>query len=167
MRSDRRVDWRNPSWLAGMFAFALVACAPAASSPVVPDPVFLPSADQAMRGLPFSDAVRVGDILFLSGKVGTIPGKTELVSGGIAAETRQVMENIKVTLLHNGSSLDRVVKCTVMLADIRDWAAMNEVYARYFPTHRPARSSFGASGLALDARVEIECIAAAGPRSSK
>lgn len=145
----------------------LISCAPAAAPPVVPEPVYLPSADQAMRGLPFSDAVRVGDLLFLSGKVGTIPGKTELVPGGIAAETRQTMEHIKATLTANGSSLDRVVKCTVMLADIGEWAAMNEVYARYFPNHRPARSSFGASGLALNARVEIECIAAAGPQSPK
>ena len=155
------------SILPGVILLGLVSCAPAASSRVVPAPVYLPSADQAMRGLPFSDAVRVGDLLFLSGKVGTAPGKAELVPGGIAAETRQVMENIKVTLLTNGSSLDRVVKCTVMLADIREWAEMNEVYARYFPNHRPARSSFGASGLALNARVEIECIAAVGPQSSR
>lgn len=152
------------SILPGLFLVGLVSCAPAAPSRIAPDPVYLPSADQAMRGLPFSDAVRVGDLLFLSGKVGTVPGKTELVPGGIAAETRQVMESIKATLLSNGSSLDRVVKCTVMLADIREWAAMNEVYARYFPNHRPARSSFGTSGLALNARVEIECIAAVGPR---
>jgi len=150
------------SILPGVFLVGLVSCAPAASPPVVPAPVFLPSADQAMRGLPFSDAVRVGDLLFLSGKVGTVPGTTALAPGGIAAETRQTMENIKATLLANGSSLDRVVKCTVMLADIREWAAMNEVYAPYFPNHRPARSSFGASGLALNARVEIECIAVAG-----
>lgn len=148
--------------LPGVFLSALVSCAPAAPPPVVPEPVYLPSADQAMRGLPFSDAVRVGDLLFLSGKVGTIPGKTELVPGGISAETRQTMENIKATLIANGSSFDRVVKCTVMLADIGEWAAMNEVYVQYFPNRRPARSSFGASGLALNARVEIECIAAAG-----
>ena len=145
----------------------MISCAPAAPPPVVPDPVYLPSADQALRALPFSDAVLVGDLLFLSGKVGTIPGRTELVPGGIAAETRQTMESIKTTLVANGSSLDRVVKCTVMLADIREWAAMNEVYAQYFPNQRPARSSFGASGLALNARVEIECIAAAGPRPRK
>jgi reactive intermediate/imine deaminase len=145
----------------------VISCAPAARPPAVPDPVFLLAADQALRGAPFSDAVRVGDLLFLSGKVGTIPGKTELVPGGIAAETRQTMESIKATLIANGSSLDRVVKCTVMLADIREWAAMNEVYAQYFPNHRPARSSFGASGLALNARVEIECIAAAGLQSPR
>lgn len=153
--------------LAAVFLCGFVSCAPAAPPRVVPDPVYLPSADQALRGLPFSDAVRVGDLLFLSGKVGTIPGKTELVPGGIAAETRQTMESIKATLIANGSSLDRVVKCTIMLADIREWAAMNEVYVQYFPNHRPARSSFGASGLALGARVEIECIAAAGPKSPK
>ncbi len=153
--------------LLAAFLSGLISCAPAAPRASVPDPVFLPSADQALRGLPFSDAVRVGDLLFLSGKVGTIPGKTELVPGGITAETRQTMESIKATLIANGSSLDRVVKCTVMLADIREWAAMNEVYAQYFPNHRPARSSFGASGLALNARVEIECIAAAGPQSPK
>jgi 2-iminobutanoate/2-iminopropanoate deaminase len=147
--------------LSGAFV-AFISCAPATTPRTVAAPVFLPSADQALRGLPFSDAVRVGDLLFLSGKIGTVPGKTELVPGGIAAETRQTMEHIKATLIANGSSLDRVVKCTVMLADIREWAAMNEVYAQYFPNHRPARSSFGASGLALNARVEIECIAAAG-----
>ena len=155
------------SILSGVFLFGLVACAPTAPSPAVPDPVFLPSADQAIRGLPFSDAVRVGDLLFLSGKIGTIPGTTELAPGGIAAETTQIMESIKATLEANGSSLDRVVKCTVMLADIREWAAMNEVYARYFPSRRPARSSFGTSGLALNARAEIECIAVVGSRSSK
>src|SRR5688572_22630964 len=152
--------------LFAVFLSGVIACAPAPRASV-PEPVFLPSADQALRGLPFSDAVRVGDLLFMSGKVGTIPGKTELVPGGITAETRQTMESIKATLIANGSSLDRVVKCTVMLADIREWAAMNEVYAQYFPNQRPARSSFGASGLALNARVEIECIAAAGPRSAK
>ena len=153
--------------LRGLFFSGLIACAPVARPTVVPDPVFLPSPDQAMRQLPFSDAVRVGDLLFLSGKIGTVPGTTELVPGGIAAETRQTMESIKATLIANGSSLDRVVKCTVMLADIREWAAMNEVYARYFPNRRPARSSFGASGLALNARVEIECIAAAGLQTPK
>lgn len=155
------------SMLSALFLFGLVACAPAASPRVVAEPVYLPSADQAIRQLPFSDVVRVGDLLFLSGKIGTIPGTTELAPGGIAAETRQAMENIKTSLLANGSSLDRVVKCTVMLADIREWAAMNVVYAQYFPNRRPARSSFGTSGLALNGRVEIECIAAAGPQSPR
>jgi 2-iminobutanoate/2-iminopropanoate deaminase len=79
--------------------------------------------------------------------------------GGIAPETRQTMENIKATLERHGSSLDHVVKVTVMLADMGEWAKMNQVYVTYFPTHLPARSAFGTTGLAFDARVEIECVA--------
>jgi 2-iminobutanoate/2-iminopropanoate deaminase len=108
---------------------------------------------------PFSDAVRVGGMLYLSGKIGNKPGTAELAEGGIQGETRQAMENIKASLEQHGSSLDRVVKCTVFLADIAEWAAMNEVYTTYFPVNKPARSALGASGLALDSRVEIECIA--------
>lgn len=111
---------------------------------------------------PFSDAVRVGNMLYLSGKLGNIPGTSELVEGGIQAETRQTMENIKASLERHGSGLDRVVKCTVFLADIDEWASMNEIYTTYFPENRPARSALGASGLALGARVEIECLATIG-----
>lgn len=110
-------------------------------------------------GLPFSSAVRVGHILYLSGDLGIIPGTMQLVEGGIQPETRQTLENIKATLEKNGSSLAEVVKCTVFLADIAEWAAMNEVYKTYFPTNPPARSALGSSGLALGARTEIECIA--------
>ncbi len=107
-------------------------------------------------GMPFSDAVRVGDFLFLSGQVGEDSTGT-LVEGGITAETRQTLDNIREVLEANGSSLDRVIKCTAMLADISEWQAMNEVYVTYFTTHLPARSAFGASGLALGARIELEC----------
>ena len=109
-------------------------------------------------GLPFSSAVQVDNTLYLSGNLGNVPGTSVLVSGGIQAETRQTMENIKTVAERFGSSMDRIVKCTVFLADMQEWAAMNEVYRRYF-THLPARSAFGATGLALGARVEIECIA--------
>ena len=112
--------------------------------------------------LPFSEAVRVGDILFLSGQIGNIPGKLELVEGGIDPETRQTMENIRTTLERHGSALDRIIKCTVFMADMSDWPAMNEIYATYFPGPKPARSAAGANGLALGARVEIECIALVG-----
>ena len=108
--------------------------------------------------LPFSSAVRVDDLLFLSGAIGNVPGTMELAEGGIQGETRQTLENIKGTLENFGSSMDRVVKCTVFLADMGEWGAMNEVYKTFF-VNPPARSALGASGLALDARVEIECIA--------
>lgn len=109
-------------------------------------------------GLPFSSAVRVDDLLFLSGALGIVPGTMTLAEGGIQGETRQTLENIKGTLENFGSSMDRVVKCTVFLADMGEWGAMNEVYRTFF-VNPPARSALGASGLALDARVEIECIA--------
>ena len=116
----------------------------------------------ALEGLPFSTAVRVGDMLYLSGQIGTLPGTRELAPGGTAGQTRQTLENIKQVLEYAGSSMDRVVKCTVFLLDIADYAAMNEVYASFFPNDPPARSTLAGSGLALGARVEIECIGLAG-----
>jgi len=109
--------------------------------------------------LPFSEAVRVGNMLYLSGQIGFDYQASKLAEGGIAAETRQTMENIKATLEKHGSSLAEVVKCTVFLADIKEWAAMNQVYVEYFPTNPPARSALGSSGLAMGARTEIECMA--------
>ncbi len=117
-------------------------------------------AHTAMK-VPFSEAVRVGNLLYLAGQIG-IDAAGNVVPGGITAETRQTMDNIRLTLERCGSSLDRVVKATVMLADMAEWAAMNEVYVTYFDKHLPARSAFGTSGLALGARVEIECIAVMG-----
>jgi len=111
----------------------------------------------SLANYPFSEAVRVGDWLILSGQIGIDPETGALPPGGIKAETRQTMENIKSTLEKYGSSMDQVIKCTVMLADISEWAEMNEVYVTYFPDHKPARSAFGTSGLALGARLEIEC----------
>lgn len=108
--------------------------------------------------LPFSSAVRLDNTLYVSGNVGNLPGTLDLAPGGIAGETRQTLENIKVVLEQFGSSMDKVVKCTVFLADIGEWSAMNDVYRSYFE-NPPARSALGANGLALDARVEIECIA--------
>jgi len=109
--------------------------------------------------LPFSEAVRVGHMLYLSGQLGYDDETSKLVEGGITAETRKTMENIKATLERHGSSMADVVKCTVFLADINEWAAMNAVYVEFFPTNPPARSALGSSGLALGARTEIECIA--------
>ncbi len=109
---------------------------------------------------PFSRAVRVDDLLFLSGDLGVKDGK--LVPGGIKPEAEQTLKNIRDTLAHFGLNMNDVVKCTVFLADISEWAAFNEVYVTFFDRHFPARSALGASGLALGARVEVECIAAFG-----
>ncbi len=112
---------------------------------------------------PFSPAVRVGDVIFLSGQLGTrmVDGRPVLVSGGVEAETRQALENIRAIAEQSGSSMDRIAKCTVMMADMAEWPRMNAVYATFFPGPKPARSAFGTTGLALGARVEIECIAVA------
>jgi len=114
--------------------------------------------NESMKDLPFSEAVRVGNMLYMSGQIG-IDSTMKLVPGGIAAETRQVMENIKATLERCGSSLEHVIKVTVMLADISEWGEMNNVYMQFFSKQLPARSALGANGLAMGARVEIECIA--------
>jgi 2-iminobutanoate/2-iminopropanoate deaminase len=119
-------------------------------------PEFFPM--PGLPALPFSEAARVGDMLYLSGQLGT-DSTGRLVPGGIGPETRQALTNIADVLDRHGSSLDQVVKCTVMLADIGEWAAMNEVYVTFFRSHRPARSAFGTSGLALGARLELECMA--------
>ena len=127
------------------------------------DPVYLSSPATRASGLPFSEAVRVGPLLFVSGQIGAAPGSSELVPGGIEPEARQALENIASTLRRHGSSMDRVVKCTVFLADVSEWAAFNAVYVTFFDRDiLPARSALGADGLAAGARVEVECIAAAG-----
>ena len=126
---------------------------------------FYTSPAAAAAKLPFSQAVRVGDVLYLSGALGNLPGKRELVAGGIEAETRQTMENIGAVLKANGLSFDDVFKCTVMLAEMAKWEAFNKVYVSYFsPDRLPARSAFGATALALGAQVELECWAYAGKK---
>src|SRR5688572_24581095 len=121
---------------------------------------FLNSGKVLPTNLPFSEAVRVGNMLYLSGQIGVVPGKLQLVPGGVKEEARQTMENIRTTLETHGASLRDVVKCTVMLADISEWGAFNDVYRTFFSERYPARSALGVNGLALGARVEIECIAA-------
>ena len=110
----------------------------------------------------FSSAVRSGDLIFLSGAIGAQPGVNppQLVEGGVIPETHQTMENIITVLDAAGATLLDLIKCTVFLADICDYAAVNEAYVQYFPSDPPARSAVAGSGLALGARVEIECIAA-------
>jgi len=116
---------------------------------------------EGVASLPvFSPAVRVGDLLFLSGAIGTVGSELRLIEGGVGPETRQTLRNIETVLAGANATLDNLVKCTVFLADIAEYAAMNEVYLEFFPTDPPARSALAGSGLALGARVEIECIAA-------
>lgn len=111
-------------------------------------------------GLPFSEAVRVDDTLFLAGQVGNLPGTLDIIPGGMQAEARQTLQNVGSILEANGLTMRDIVKCTVMMQDMSEWGDFNKVYASFFEPPYPARSAFGASGLALGARVELECIAA-------
>ena len=111
------------------------------------------------KGLPFPDGVRVGDLVILSGQIGIRPGTLELVPGGIEPETRRTFENLELTLAAHGLSLGDIVRVQVMLADMGEWPRFNQVYLEFFPDAAPARSAFGATGLALDARVEVEVFA--------
>jgi len=146
-----------------VLSVVLLAAAPALADEQRPTVEFLSSGKVLPPDLPFSEAVRVGDVVFLSGQIGLVPGKRELVPGGIAAEARQTMENIRATLEGIGLGMGDLVKCTVMLDDMAEWGAFNEVYKTFFDGRYPARSAFGADGLAMGARVEVECLAAARP----
>jgi 2-iminobutanoate/2-iminopropanoate deaminase len=147
--------------LAAVVSLGLAGCAQPAPGPPPAEPEFINVVEP--WPYPFSSAVRAGDLLFLSGQIGSevVDGTPRVVAGGIEAETRQALENIKGVLAKAGSSMERVVKCSVMMADMAEWPRMNDVYATYFPGHKPARSAWGATGLALGARVEIECTAMA------
>ncbi|HEX4744118.1 MAG TPA: RidA family protein [Candidatus Limnocylindria bacterium] len=118
-------------------------------------------ADGAPKAVgPYSHATVGGDLIFCSGQVPLDPETGELVGGDIAAQTDRILDNLAAVLTAAGSSLDRVLKTTVFLADIGDFAAMNEAYAKRFGEHRPARSTVGVGGLPRGARIEIECVAA-------
>jgi 2-iminobutanoate/2-iminopropanoate deaminase len=129
----------------------------AAATPALAAPTYYPPQE---AGRPFSEAVRAGDFLIVSGQIGVAPaGQTQT----FPQEAHRVMDNIAAILARHGSSMDQVVKCTVMLGDMSQWAAFNEVYASYFkPGRLPARSAFGANGLAAGARMEVECWAFVG-----
>ena len=135
--------------------FGLVAM----SLGVVAKPEFFDEGPMAGKGYPFSESVRVGDILFMSGQVG-VDENNELVEGGIVGETRQIMINIGGALERRGLGFSDVVKCTVFLADVGEWGKFNTIYTSYFEPPYPTRSALGANGLALGARLEVECIAA-------
>jgi reactive intermediate/imine deaminase len=145
-------------------AIALVILLGGCVNTAVNKPVFKPHPPLGGQPAPFSEAVQVGDMLYLAGKLGTKPGTRELVPGGVEAEARQTMENIRDVLERHGTSLDHVVKATVFLADMKDWPAFNAVYVQYFRNNLPARSALGANGLALGAKVEVEVIAWVPPK---
>jgi reactive intermediate/imine deaminase len=140
--------------IAGM---VMVASGANAQPPASPE--FLNSGKVSPANLPFSEAVRIDNTLLLSGQIGVLPGTLKLAPGGMKEEARQTMTNIKATLEAHGYTMRDLVKCTVMLADIGKWAEFNEVYKTFFSERFPARSAFGANGLALGAQVEVECIA--------
>jgi len=142
-------------------AALLAALTASAAEPVRTE--FLNSGKVLSGDLPFSEAVRHGDTLYLSGQIGIRPGTLALVPGGLRAEAEQALENIRTILEAHGRSTSDLIKCTVMLADMADWPAFNEVYKGFLKRPYPARSALGATGLALGARVEVECIASAGP----
>ncbi len=121
--------------------------------------IFHKSHEPTRQNIPFSDAVETNDFLFLAGQIGKDHSKGDLVEGGIKAETKQTIENIQAVLNHHNLDLDDVVKCTVILNDINEFKAFNEVYTQYF-TKKPARTTFAAQHLAVNASIEIEVIAA-------
>lgn len=130
-----------------------------AASPKARGLVFYPRADDR----PFSSAVRAGQVIYLSGAIGAAEDGKSVVPGGIEAESRRTMELIGKDLKKLGLGYGDIAKCTVFLADMNDWPAFNAVYAGYFkPGRYPARSALGANGLALGAKVEVECIAYSG-----
>lgn len=144
---------------------ALVACSFIAS--VVATPVGAQSGKQVInapnaRPGVLSTAVKVGDIVFLSGALGTKPGGGGLAEGGIQGQTRQALENIKASVTLAGGTMADIAKCSVFLTDVKDFQAMNGVYREFFPTDPPARTTVGVAGLVVPgAVIEIECIAAA------
>lgn len=138
-----------------LVATALVA----ACASVPPPPQYHRTEAQARAGYPFSSAVQAGPWLILSGDIGLDPATGKLAPGGIEAEARRTMDNIGATLAAHGADFDDLVKCSVFLADMGEWATFNAIYREYFKVHFPARSALGASGLALGARVEVECLA--------
>ena len=108
---------------------------------------------------PYSQAIVANGFIFTAGQTGTVPGTRELAAGGVEAQTRQTLENLKAILTAAGSRLDRVVKTTVFLQNMGDFATMNAIYAEYFPNDPPARSTVEVAKLPIGALVEIEAVA--------
>jgi 2-iminobutanoate/2-iminopropanoate deaminase len=180
--TDRRIVPTLRTILAFATAGALlVAGCEAAGTPDPSDPAARPGAEGATPGAAmtssprrevispagatriasYSSAIRTGDLVFFSGVIGTQPGTRELAAGGIQPEMRQAWQNLAEIMEAAGVRPQDLVKCTVFLADIAEFDAMNEVYSTFFTADPPARSTVGVAGLPIGARVELECIAAA------
>lgn len=141
---------------AGQCAAVLLGLA--ASSAVAAPTAFVTSPESLALNRPFSDATQVGNILYLSGQIGAVPGEDHVVPGGLEAETKQIMTNIGALLKRRGLGFENLFKCTVMLGDMKQWDAFNRVYVPYFKAgHFPSRSAMGVNGLAKGASVELEC----------
>jgi len=149
---------KSKTVMLAIFGVLIAGCQPPATGDKGSDIEFLHMPGNENSGAPFSSAVRVDNTLYLSGVIGVEPGTLQVPESGIEAEARLAMAEIKATVEAFGSSMDRVVKCTVFLADESDRDAFNEIYMSYFDT-LPARSGVTVKGLALDARAEVECIA--------
>lgn len=155
-RGGRRGSWARSVPRFTIFALLALAACTSASGPrkqVLNSPGIA-------RLAPYSSAIRSGDLIFFSGVIGSRPGGG-LAEGGVQAETRQALENLSGVMSVAGVAKEDIVKCTVFLANIEDYAAMNEVYGAFFQPDPPARSAVGVAGLPAGARVEIECLAAA------
>ncbi len=120
--------------------------------------IFHKPENPARASAPFSEVVQAGNLFFLAGQIGMDRSVGKLAEGGIQGETEQAIKNIEGVLKYHGLSLDNVVKCTVILSDIKDFRAFNEVYVKYF-TQKPARTTYAAAGLAVGAKIEIDVIA--------
>lgn len=157
MRPDRRLTGLMASL--ALLAGSPLACFGRHPPATAAAPQFFPSTDSVLKALPFSEAVQVGNLLFVSGQIGVLPGTTTLAPGGIGPEARQALESIRAILERHGALLTDVVKCTIFLADIGEWGAFNVVYREVFSAPYPARSALGSSGLVFGARTEVECVA--------
>jgi 2-iminobutanoate/2-iminopropanoate deaminase len=165
MKTLKKCLRARAAWLAVLACGASAGLTPAASAAGAAPPIEFHAKQGGPPGmtLPFSESVSVGDMLYLSGEIG-LDAAGKLVPGGIKAETKQVMDNIGANLSRHGSSYDRIVQCTVALADIAEWPAFNEVYRVYFKDRFPSRMAFATTALALGARVEVQCNAVATPK---
>lgn len=150
-----------PRTLLVPIALVVAACQ---SAPGPRPPEFFAAPAGPLQALPFSEAVAANGLLFVAGQIGNLPGSLQLAPGGIAAESKQALANLLAVLERHGCTARDVVKCTVFLADIAEWPAFNDAWREVFAAPFPARSALAASGLALGARVEVECIAAVPSR---